>query len=248
LHNTGASGTTAGFARDDGIAIGAVGTGGTKDHPALHVSNQNTSTGMAAYLTNDSSYHTVHIDNKGTGGVLFLQNNGNDAGTGGEDFITAVSRGNDKQFRVASNGSVYNDTGLYTSPADFAEMLPAVEGLAAGDVLVIGAEGRLTRSEKPYQASVAGVHSTEPGFVGGYPMDGPEAGTIPLAMVGVVPVKVSAENGSIQPGDLLVTSSVAGHAMAAGPNPPQGTVLGKALEGWAVDQGTGVIKILVTLQ
>jgi hypothetical protein len=61
-----------------------------------------------------------------------------------------------------------------------------------------------------------------------------------------VPVKVSAENGAIRPGDLLVTSSIPGYAMKAGSNPPQGTVIGKALEG--LDQGTGTIKMLATLQ
>jgi hypothetical protein len=92
---------------------------------------------------------------------------------------------------------------------------------------------------------VAGVYSTRPGFVGGQPVEGKIAGTIPLAVVGVVPVKVSAENGPIHPGDLLVASSTPGHAMKAGPNPPQGTVIGKALAG--LSTGTGVIQMLVTL-
>jgi hypothetical protein len=69
---------------------------------------------------------------------------------------------------------------------------------------------------------------------------------VPLAIVGIVPVKVSAENGSILPGDLLVTSSTPGHAMKAGPNPPVGTVIGKALGTLA--EGKGVIQMLVTLQ
>lgn len=36
--------------------------------------------------------------------------------------------------------------------------------------------------------------------------------------------------------------------MRAGPNPPQGAVIGKALEKLDMSQGTGVIKMLVTLQ
>ena len=47
---------------------------------------------------------------------------------------------------------------------------------------------------------------------------------------------------------LLLAGSVPGHAMRGGPNPPQGTVIGKALEGLDVGQGTGVIQALVTLQ
>jgi hypothetical protein len=57
---------------------------------------------------------------------------------------------------------------------------------------------------------------------------------------------VSAENGPVLPGDLLVTASTPGHAMKGGSNAPQGTVIGKALE--KLEAGTGVIKMLATLQ
>jgi hypothetical protein len=124
-------------------------------------------------------------------------------------------------------------------------MLPAVQGLEAGDVLVIDSNGQLTRSTEPYQTSVAGVYSTRPGFVGGQPVERDIPGTIPLAIIGVVPVKVSAENGSSRPGDLLAASSIPGHAMKVGLNPSSGTVIGKALEN--LDEGVGVIKMLVTL-
>jgi hypothetical protein len=67
-----------------------------------------------------------------------------------------------------------------------------------------------------------------------------------LAIVGIVLVKVWTENGAIRPGNLLVASSTPDHAMKAGPNPPLGTVIGKALG--KLDRGTGIIKMLVTLQ
>ena len=76
---------------------------------------------------------------------------------------------------------------------------------------------------------------------------------IAVALLGIVPVKVTAENGQIQPGDLLTTSSAPGHAMKAKPVVingveiyPTGAILGKALEPWK--QGPGVIKVLVTLR
>jgi hypothetical protein len=75
--------------------------------------------------------------------------------------------------------------------------------------------------------------------------DGEISGMVPVALLGIVPTKVSAENGPIQRGDLLVTSTTPGHAMRAD-DPPPGTVLGKALE--ALESGTGVILVLVTLQ
>jgi hypothetical protein len=136
-------------------------------------------------------------------------------------------------------------TGTLAPPgADFAEMLPAAGGLEPGDVLVIGADGKLARSTQAHQPTVAGVYSTQPGVLGG--AGGSAAGKVPLAVVGVVPVKASAENGAIRPGDLLAASDTPGHAMRAGPNPALGTVIGKALAG--LEQGRGIIQMLVVLQ
>jgi hypothetical protein len=93
---------------------------------------------------------------------------------------------------------------------------------------------------------VAGVYSTQPAFRGGA-SDGEDlAGKVPLAVVGVVPVKASAEAGAIRPGDRLVASATPGHAMRAGQDAPNGTVIGKALS--ALDAGTGVVKMLAVLQ
>ena len=70
---------------------------------------------------------------------------------------------------------------------------------------------------------------------------------VPLAVVGIVPCKVSAENGAIKVGDLLVTSSTAGHAMKGTDKSKMlGAVVGKALE--PLEEGEGVIQVLVTLQ
>jgi hypothetical protein len=162
------------------------------------------------------------------------------------DDIVRFRNNFDVKFKVQGDGDVYIDGSFYDTGADFADMLPAQDGLEPGDVLVIGPDAQLTRSTDPYQVSVAGVYSTQPGFVGGASDDTDLTGKAPLAIVGVVPVKASAENGAIRPGDLLVTASTPGHAMRAGDNPPQGTVLGKALG--ELEEGIGVIHILVTLQ
>ena len=66
-------------------------------------------------------------------------------------------------------------------------------------------------------------------------------------MVGIVPTKVSAENGAIRQGDLLVTSSVPGYAMKGTDRSRMlGAVIGKAMG--TLDSGEGVIEVLVTLQ
>ena len=72
---------------------------------------------------------------------------------------------------------------------------------------------------------------------------------VPVAVLGIVPVKVTDENGPVQPGDLLTTSSAAGHAMRCdGLALCFGRTLGKALEGLPAGQHTGVIQVLVSLQ
>ena len=68
-----------------------------------------------------------------------------------------------------------------------------------------------------------------------------------MAMMGIVPTKVSTENGSIKPGDILVSGSTAGYAMK-GTNRRRmdGAVIGKALA--PLRAGSGVIEVLVSLQ
>ena len=68
-----------------------------------------------------------------------------------------------------------------------------------------------------------------------------------MAILGVVPCKVSNENGRIERGDLLVTAGTSGHAMKATDSARlTGAVLGKALE--PLNQEHGVIEVLLALQ
>lgn len=231
----------------NGVGVYVEGSGSGKSKATLRANNTEANGGIAAYLTNKSNYSTMHAYNGGTGEVLYLQNGGDTAGGGGGDFIRAVDESQgDVQFRVTTTGEAHSDAGFNTPAADFAEMLPAVAGLEPGDVLAIGPDGQLVRATEAYQPTVVGVYSTRPGFVGGMPVEGEAAGKVPLAVVGVVPVKASAESGAIQPGDLLAASNTPGHAMKARPDAPQGTVIGKALEPLSGD--AGVILMLVILQ
>ncbi len=145
----------------------------------------------------------------------------------------------------------------------------------AGDVLVAdpAAKESVILSDQPYQSSVVGVVSTDPHLsMGldiimdeetGQPIQGVSATR--LALSGRVPCKVTDENGPIQPGDLLTTSSTPGHAMKWTPldvNEAQdfeelkqmlaenemrrNAIIGKALE--THNGGTGTIKVLISLQ
>ncbi|MBN1992621.1 MAG: hypothetical protein JW953_07925 [Anaerolineae bacterium] len=225
------------------ISSSATGTGvkgqnnGTNGY-AVWGQGGNGATGVLGQA-NSSTKYGVWAYNSGTGVALRVEG----AGTLIEAWDMSPVN---VRFRVDNAGGVFSDVGYSTPAADFAEMLPAVDRLEPADVLVIGPDGKLTRSTEAYQPTVMGVYSTEPGFVGGFQADTEMKGQVPLAVVGVVPVKASAENGPIQPGDMLVAANIPGHAMNAGDEPPQGTVIGKALAG--LDEGTGVIQMLVILQ
>ena len=118
-----------------------------------------------------------------------------------------------------------------------------------GDVLVLTADGKgdVEKSSTPYSTMVAGVYSTKPGVVGRRVGLAKSPNEIPMAMVGIVPTKVSAENGPIHRGDLLVTSSTPGYAMKGTDRGRMlGAVIGKAMGN--LNSGTGVIEVLVSLQ
>jgi hypothetical protein len=135
---------------------------------------------------------------------------------------------------------------------DYAESVnPAASKVSyePGDVLVINesAAGDVAKSSEPYSTLVAGIYSTKPGFVGRRQTGGDRDAELPMAMVGIVPTKVSAENGPIKKGDLLVTSSTAGYAMKGTDlGRMLGAVVGKALGN--LESGRGAIEVLVTLQ
>lgn len=90
-----------------------------------------------------------------------------------------------------------------------------------------------------------GVFATTPQFVGNARF-AHAAGYAPLAVSGIVPVKASAENGEIRPGDLLVASSTLGHAMRCeGADECFGKTIGKALT--SLDAGRGTVTMVVGL-
>ena len=131
-------------------------------------------------------------------------------------------------------------------PADFAEMLPrSGEDLEPGDVLAVDRQGVLVATTERYQSSVVGVHSTRPSYVGNSRYIDHQS-YAPLALTGLVPVKVTDEGGPVRPGDLLTASSTPGHAMRAEAGAPTGTVIGKALE--PLDGSRGKVLMMVVLQ
>jgi hypothetical protein len=154
-----------------------------------------------------------------------------------------------------SDGSVQSTAWTGTlCGGDYAESVDVSDDRARyepGDLLVIDPRhpGRFIKSAEPYSTAVTGVYSTKPGVVGRRQTTPQASSTteVPMAMIGIVPTKVSAENGPIRPGDILVSSSIPGHAMKGTDRSLfAGAVVGKALG--ALDSGTGVIEVVVSLQ
>jgi len=135
---------------------------------------------------------------------------------------------------------------------DYAESVDVIgerKGYEPGDLLVIDKHdpSKFVKSREPYSTMVAGIYSTKPGVVGRRQTTPKSTEEIPMAVVGIVPAKVSTENGAIEAGDLLVSSSTPGYAMKGTDRSRfVGAVIGKAMG--TLDAGTGMIEVLVTLQ
>jgi hypothetical protein len=115
--------------------------------------------------------------------------------------------------------------------------------------MVLGDEGALYPSSTAYDKRVAGVISGAGKYKPGIVFDRQQSNDIrqPVALLGKVYCKVDADYAPIEVGDLLTTSSTAGHAMkATDPLKAFGTVIGKALR--SLKESQGLIPILVALQ
>ena len=120
-----------------------------------------------------------------------------------------------------------------------------------GTVVVIDEDhaGHLMKSTESYDTRVAGIISGAGGVKPGLRLhqEGVMEGDHHVALSGRVYVKADASFGKIKPGDLLTTSSTAGHAMKVQDHDKaRGAILGKAMS--RLDKGTGLVLVLVTLQ
>ncbi len=148
-------------------------------------------------------------------------------------------------FRVErATGNVCTDGSLNPGGADVAEFIAVSEAVAPGDVVELDPQNpkHYRKARTPYSPLVAGVISTAPGVVLGAQDRSPQQAL--LALLGRVPVKVTAENGPIRPGDLLTSASQPGYAMRCDSiQKCEGAIIGKALE--PLTEGEGIIVMLV---
>jgi len=248
-------------------------SGASRNDATLRVHNTQPNQGMAAYLTNNSTFATMHVRNDGTGETLWLEN------TGGGDIIVARDATR-WQFWVDGEGVTNARVVRILGGADLSEgfdvgppqTVPATHRFGApasapnaelivpepvmtpqpGMVVSIDPAnpGKLVVATEPYDRKVAGIISgaggVNPGMLMG--QSGTDAdGDYAVALTGRVYCKCVAANGPIEPGDLLTSSGVPGFAMKVSDHArAQGAVIGKAMT--ALSEGEGLVLALVSLQ
>nr|HQV30559.1 hypothetical protein [Calditrichia bacterium] len=174
--------------------------------------------------------HALSVNHTGTGALAVFQFN------------------NSNVARIDNQGTGYFNGGVQSSGADVAEAFEVdgeIHSYEPGDVLAISTESdrTVTKSSEAYSTRVSGVYATKPGvLLTERNMDDPHEDTVPMGVIGVIPTKVSAENGAIRRGDLLVSANLSGHAMKGTDRSRMlGAVIGKALEDFD-GEGTGGIR------
>jgi hypothetical protein len=167
--------------------------------------------GIRGAIYVNSLNDAVAIGNGGTNGI------GN-IGASGAGFNTVYAKATTAQY------------------ADLAEKYLADAEYAPGTVVSFGGEAEVTQSTVNMDTRIAGVVSTQPGYVMNEGLEGNYVSTV--ALYGRVPCKVQ---GAINKGDMLVSAGN-GYARAEA-NPVLGSVIGKALESHGDLEG--VIEVVV---
>lgn len=141
--------------------------------------------------------------------------------------------------RWTLTGTSPNESRLQaTYSADLAEYYEGDKDYDVGTVLVFGGDKEVTVTNVKGDTRVAGVVSNTAAFV---MYDACPGFKNLVALQGRVPCRVA---GKIKKGDILITSSIAGVAIAAVGDVKVGTVVGKALQNYDSDH-IGTIEIAV---
>ena len=163
--------------------------------------------------------------------------------TGGTERFTVTAAGHvvpsaDATYDLGTSSLGWrNIYGVSSSAkyADLAERYTSDATYEAGTVVTFGGDAEVTMSTETMDSRIAGVVSTNPGYLMNADLEGTQ---VPVALTGRVPVKVT---GTIRKGDMLVSAGE-GYAKAEA-NPRMGSVIGKALEDF---NGTnGIIEVVV---
>ena len=190
---------------------------------ALNIYGSSGGTGglLISTLDNGAGSNTTTLTSTVTdnpGSTAFAFNSANALASSTDRMLAVFQNGGTNKVAISAGGNVYaknsfiaNSTGYGIGDvAEYVNLTPG-ETTEAGDVLVVDLGGMNTykKSEVAYAKNVAGVISDTGKFVMGASGDN----RAPLALAGLVRVKVTNESGQINPGDYLVTASKPGYAM-----------------------------------
>ena len=154
--------------------------------------------------------------------------------------VTAIANGGTSGVgNIGASGATFNTVFARATTAqyaDLAEKYLADAEYTPGTVVHFGGEKEVSICDVDMCSRVAGVVSTQPGYIMNEGLSGENV--VILALTGRVPTKV---RGPVRKGDLMVSAGD-GHARAEN-LPRVGTVIGKALEDFNGD--TGVIEVVV---
>lgn len=130
---------------------------------------------------------------------------------------------------------VLTQSPLSDRAADLAENYYTIDPtIGAGDIVAIDSsiEAGVRKASVPYQRDVLGVVSNQPAITLGEQKQWPRS--VPVALVGRVPVKVSVENGVVKAGDkLTVSARYPGYAMKA---TRAGRIVGTAIDDFSTNE------------
>lgn len=218
---------------------------GTALNDTVSIESEEGGGGGQIILRNEASSQRVQIDGDGSQDEGFI-NIYNGAGV-----ASITLDGED----TSGNGRIITQILEITGGSDLSEQFdlsPSSAKTEPGMVVCIDPAnpGRLTVCSASYDRTVAGVISgaggVRPGMIMGQ-KDTVANGEHPVALTGRVYVWADASSAPIQPGDLLTTSDMPGHATKVTDRAiAQGAIIGKAMSGLAEE--TGLVLVLVSLQ
>jgi len=154
--------------------------------------------------------------------------------SGGATVIASTS-----SFNYNAATGVLNATATSAYYADLAERYESDKPYEVGTVLVIGGEKEVTTTDVKANTAVIGIVSKNPAYMMNSDAGNDETHPF-IALKGRVLCKIC---GTVEKGDLLVTSSVPGYAAAWSNGDSPNAVIGKALGNHS--EGFGVIEVLV---
>jgi hypothetical protein len=215
-------------------------TNGTlRVHDGITAGGSNIAT--VSYVTSQISALSANSISSGTSNVRVVSSGGNvTTSVGGiADVVVVATTGAFVTGDISATGNI-TGLNLNSSNADLAEMYQADVNYSAGTVVEFGGINEVTITTASHSTQVAGIVSTNPGYLMNIGLADQNA--VEVALVGRVPCRVV---GTIAKGDRLVSSATPGVATRLDMAQYQpGCIVGKALEAYDSDS-VGTIEVAV---